>query len=183
MKGNKKGWRRRAITRSCGEKHNLESLDGYWIKPKKLSLDVMQQITAGQGLDIDPDELKDKTEDEVKAIIEATQLEKGKKLSLNDENFQNMLKLTFVHGVGDHNFDDIFDTSGNEVTREVLDGISDDDFALKIEKGEFVIKKVSWDVVLYEKMREFTEVLFEIFKVVMAFNRPLPPETSEKSAT
>jgi len=179
-----KGWQKRAITRSSGVKVELETLEGYYIIPKKLSLDVMQQITDGQGIDIDSDSLTDKSEEEIKEAIEkAYQKRSGKKFSLSDEGFQNMLKLAFLNGVYDHNFDAVADKDGNLVPVATLDAMSDKEFDEKIKNGDLVSGKVVWDENLYHNMREYTDVLFEIFKIVMGFNRPLQSETSEKSAT
>lgn len=177
-----KGWQKRAITRSSGEKVDLETLEGYWIVPKKLSLDVMQQITDGQGIDIDSDSLKDKSEEEIKNAIEkAYQKRSGKKFSLSDEGFQSMLKLAFLNGVYDHNFDAVADKDGKRVPMATLDAMSEKEFDEKIKKGDLINGKVVWDEGLYSEMREYTETLFEIFKIVMGFNRPLQSKTPEKS--
>jgi hypothetical protein len=179
-----KGWQKRAITRSSGEKTDLETLPGYYIIPKKLSLDVMQQITDSQGIDIDSDSLKGKSEDEIKEAIEkAYQKRSGKKFSLSDEGFQNMLKLAFLYGVHDHNFDAVVDKDGKRIPVAALDAMSDKDFEFKIENGDLINGKIIWNENLYVEMRSYTETLFEIFKIVMAFNRPLQRETSEKSET
>lgn len=179
-----KGWRRRALTQSSGEKHELETLAGYWVSPKKLSLDVMQQITDGQGIDIDSEDFTNKSEDEIREAIEhAYQKRSGKKFSLGDKSFQNMLKLAFLHGVADHNFNRIVDAAENEVPVETLDAMSDIEFEKKLENGALKNVKETWDETLYTRMREFTETLFEIFKIVMQFNRPLVTPTSKKSAT
>ena len=175
----KKGWRKRAITRSSGKKCELESLDGYYVIPKKLSLDIMQQITDGQGIDIDPEKFKDKTEEEIKKIIELQQKKKnGGAFSLGDSDFQNMLKLTFLYGVHDHNLNVIVDKEGKEIQQEVLDELTEEEFNKKLSTGEFINGKVVWDEALYERMREHTDTLFEIFKIVMEFNRPLQKKTS-----
>lgn len=178
----KKGWKKRAIVRSCGEKVNLTTLEGYWIVPQKLSLDIMQQITDGQGIDIDEETLQEKSEEEIKEAIENAYKKRGKKkFSLSDENFQNMLKLAFLNGIHDHNFDAVVNADNRKVEISSLDAMSETEFNEKLKKGELKVIKINWDENLYKEIRNYTETLFEIFKIVMGFNRPLQKKTSEKS--
>ena len=67
----KLGWKQRVVTKTVGEKVDLECMDNeYWIKPKKLSIDAMQQIMKYNRVELSDEELKsgdiDKIEQKVK---------------------------------------------------------------------------------------------------------------------
>ena len=131
----KKGWREIALSRSSGEKIYLKSLDGdTWIEPKKLSVKAQQRLGT-------------------LAKIQKKEDDKGSEANLNiiEETLLEMMKITILQGVSNHNFKD---KDGNKVT------FNDN---------------------VFEQIIEFSELAIEINKVVAEYNRPLAKETSEKS--
>lgn len=177
----KSGWRKVAITTFSGVAVPLTTLEGYSITPKKLSYDAMQIITDDGGLNINPKDLEGKSEEEIKAVIEAATANKdGGKFSLSNPRFQLMLKTAFLEGVKSHNLDRVTDKNGVTVDPEIIDSMKDVDYNRDIKSGDLRVEILEWNEDLFEQMKDFTGVLFEIFQIVMEFNRPLEKVTSAK---
>ena len=175
-------WRKIALAKSKGEKTDLSSLDNEcWVIPKKLSLDVMTEMTESQDIDFSKVDAEGKTPEQIEAEVKKLYASKGdKKTSLGDKSFRKMLKLAFLNGIHDHNFEITVNKENVLISEDILEGMSDDDFNEKIKSGEYKTEKIEWNEKLYEQLLDYHETLFEIFKVVMDFNRPLAKKTSKK---
>ena len=141
-------WKKVATSRSLGEKAFIGALieEGkepkYFIIPKKLNYSNMQKligILQKTGVSASDKELTN------------AELEQASTEANNDfEKMLPALKIAFLTGTHDHNFDD--------------------------DEGT----KLSWNEDLFNATLEFPEVLLEIFKIVMEQNRPLQDKTSKK---
>jgi len=154
--------------RIIGERHDLSTLSGFWIKPKKYSTEGGEEITAlrfkiaknsrnpivikklkklrDEGIEVlDVNTLLDKLpEEEVLELLSATYENAG-------DNRGEMQKLQLLHGIGDHNFN-----SGGK--------------KLAIEEA-------------VPKLMQDAEAVAEILTIVEEWNIPLPQGRSQSSET
>ena len=153
---------RRAI---LGEKHELETLEGYWFRPRKYSVPGEEEInSAGSGIG---DKLPASV---VKKLIPIYQ---GKSLGeiteeaiigeLNDDELAELLKVSMgsrqaetdiaakilEHGIGEHNLYDQ-EQASTDVSSELIDALL-----------------------------EYAATVAEMVKVIQGYNRPLARSTPE----
>ena len=167
-----KGWRKKVVTKTVGIKVELESMDNeYWIIPKKLGVNAMQEIMQYNQVEINPEEIDaddfDKVEEKIKDEIKKMK-KSGKTLA--NTNIIAMAKVAFLNGVHDHNFDEpvlILDEEGNPKKDEDGDYLAQED-----EEGNPKMKKAEWNEALFISMSGYYEAIMEIYTTVMQFNRP-----------
>lgn len=174
---NKLGWKQRVVTKTVGGKVELECMDNeYWIKPKKLSIDAMQQIMAYNKIELSDEELKsediDKIEEKVKEKISQS------KTNAWDKNLIEMMKVAFINGVHDHNFDEPVYQLDDK--RNVKTDKKGEPLVVTDDAGNPVMRKCEWNEELYDQMKDFSSAVFEIYSIVMQFNRPPKKKKSGK---
>jgi hypothetical protein len=181
------GWKKIAITRHRGEKIELKSLPGYWIIPQKFTMDVMTEIIANNGIDLDPKKLEGKTEDEVRDYVTSVIRRKtDNQGSLADTSLVSAIRLSFLNGVYDHNFNTPKNEKGEFVDPATLPDPGDltqEAYNTLLKEKGIYFEKVKWDIDLFNEMKTYSDTLLEIHTLVVTFNSPLSKQTPEKSAT
>jgi len=93
------GWKTRAISKTTGKKHYLDTLPEYYIVPRKLDIDTMQQIS----------ECQDSAEIDLIVKLKKLGLKKDElkdpENALSDQTIR-MIRLGLLRGIHEHNFDD-----------------------------------------------------------------------------
>lgn len=186
MEIKQRGWEQRVLTQHRGARVDLATLPGYWIVPKKLTMDGFAELLSSNVLDIDNEVFNGKSEEEVRDLL--SQEIKKSRSKWDKEKFKQSVRLAFLYGVHDHNFDTPIDVkTGNYIDPttlpEPLPNSTDEQYTAQLKEKGIEMKKVAWDELLYDKLYAYPQTLIEIFSVVMAFNRPLEKGTSEKSTT
>lgn len=156
------GWKQDARRLVVGEKAELSTLPGYWVQPRKYSIQAKDEINAIQrklqkGInkkelaslmqkvkDIRKDGEAPKDED-ILAKISEGELETI--LDAQNAETKELTKVKILYGVAEHNFDGV---SVAELAEDILD---------------------------------YEEVALEILTIVETFNRPLAMEKSNPSET
>ncbi|KKN01553.1 hypothetical protein LCGC14_1126690 [marine sediment metagenome] len=165
-------WEDKSRLKRLGDRHNLDALEGYWIKPIKYSIEGEEEINLAKlklkdrfpkgfirklakkypGLEkMNPTEMIAKLkEEELEELLEQT-------ATLSPGEQTAHIKLVLLHGIGEHNLVD-----------------KDED------KGGFV-KEVSQDFV--QRICEDRDLAMEMSGVIEDHNRPLAPGSGPKSGT
>jgi len=157
-------WQAAARITILGEKHELESLPGYWFTPRKYSTigsvkinggamklrtnlpkGILKKLAKGMG-DKEKDAqftgkeaMKLLTEDEISQVMDA---QKG------DEGAVSFQKDILIYGIGEHGFD-----------------------------GDYNIESLA------EELLEYPDVAAEMIEIIKEWNSPLAQTTSETSGT
>lgn len=174
-------WSAAARNTRLGPKTELKTLDGYWVRPQKLSVDArneLRRLSAGMAAKMPPSERKELNDiqaklraereriDELRENGEGADTEFDLHTFLSDEEWHTligsfetiesqlpMMRLYLLKGIGDHNFDD--------------------------EDGE----QVPWGLDLVEQLLEYEDVAEEIFNIVRAWDHPLAQGSEGSSST
>lgn len=185
VKANKWGWEHEVEVRTTGVKTDLESMEGYWVQPQKLSVDVMQEIMALNKIHVDVEDKETVSEEDYKKVEEKVR-EKVKEMkksgkTILDGDFVDMTKVAFLNGVKDHNFYNpklLKNPDGSFQRDEDGDLLAEED-----KDGKPVMEKSPWNEETYNRLARYYDAVLEIFTIVMRFNSPAKKKTSEKSAT
>ena len=151
-------WKDDARRLIIGEKKDLESFEGYWIKPRKFSIKAKDEIAAVQrkiqkGIDKKSlasmmEKAKDVDGDDQRKVFEVlTSDELEAMVDMQNIESKDLVKIKLMHGIAEHNF-------GNET-----------------------VEKLSEDIL------DFESVAIEMLNIVEDFNRPLVEETPKTSKT
>lgn len=161
-------WEDKSRLKRLGDKHELESLEGCWIKPIKYSIEGEEAINQARLKIRDkfPKGMISKLAKKYKGLDELTPMEMVAKLS--EDEMEELLeqtaatepgsqtehiKLVLWHGIGEHNL-----KNGDGKAEEV-----NEDFAARI--------------------CEYKDLAIEMLGVIEAHNRPLALKTGSKSGT
>ncbi len=164
------GWEDKSRLKRLGDKHDLKSLDGHWIKPIKYSIEGGEEIQLAKlklkdrfpkgflrklakkhpGLEkMQPTEMiAALDEEELESLLEQT-------ATLTPGEQTAHIRLVLLHGIGEHNLSD-----------------TDEDGVITTASQDFV-RRVCEDSDLAKEMQE----------VIEAHNRPLVPGSGPKSGT
>jgi len=160
-------WEQAARVSILGEKRELESLPGYWIRPKKYGVRGENDINAASLRETKSipikiqrkllEAFKDKeqlTDEELASILDDDELDAIlDKQRQNTSKTYDVMRLVLLYGIGAHNFDD--QDSSSEVVSEAL----------------------------VEQILEYEPIAEEVFGIVAAHNRPLASGMSSTSET
>lgn len=146
------GWKDDARRLIIGEKVQLETFEGYWIRPKKWSIQAKDEINAVQRRiqkGIDKKALmsvyaksKGKNYSEEELLEKISPEELGAFLDSNSLEAKDFVEIKLKYGIAEHNFE------GAKV------------------------KDLAHDILEYE------DIAIEMLKIVEDFNRPLAKKTS-----
>jgi hypothetical protein len=157
----RESWQERIAARNIPVWTPLESLDGeYHIMPQKIPIEVYKQILYLINVKIPTgDDLK---EEEISKIGESLEKELTDKTKKNNIDIEALMKLSFLHGVKDHDFD-------QPVYKKINGEIVKDENGQPIKEG---FEKCKWDEDLYNQIKIDNGVIMEIGQIVMKFNVP-----------
>lgn len=120
-------WREKARQAAMGERHQLASLPGYWIKARRFSVAGAEEIREAEHLPpallrkiarIRPDTADtDKRAFEQRAVQELTDEEFSLLSDLQTSLDPKIARLRIMHGLGEHNFTDDA-TASNQVSED-----------------------------------------------------------------
>ena len=164
------GWEHQARLKRMGEKQDLKTFPGYWIRPQKYSIEGEEEIQCVQlrvknklssattkkifarlreegNPDITPEEfLKNLSEEELDDLLQ----EQG---NLAPGDSSNYVRLVLLHGIGEHNF----------------------------KNAEGKIEEVNEDFV--NRLMYKADTAHEAIKIIEKWNRPLAKRSAPSSGT
>jgi len=163
------GWKDEARRTIIGEKVMLESFPGYWIRPRKYSIETMDEIRAL--------ERKQQGEFNRKALARiAKKMSDGGKI----DDAEKIVPSTIMGELTDEEFEAIYDISEKRkdgpgaqlIVAKIAGGLGEHNFdGAKVET-------------LAKDMIDYPDIAREMVKIIEEYNRPLaesPSETSEPS--
>jgi hypothetical protein len=163
-------WEHQARLKRMGEKRDLKTFPGYWIRPQKYSIEGEEEIQCAQL------RLKNKLSSSATRKIAARLRESGNPeitveeflKTLNDEELEELLqegqklepgdssnyvRLVLLHGIGEHNFKD----------------------------AQGKTEEISEDFV--KRFMRISETAHEAVKIIEEWNRPLARRSAPSSGT
>ncbi len=161
-------WEDKSRLKRLGEKHDLESLEGHWIKPIKYSIEGEEEINLAKlrlkdhypkgfirKLAKKYPGLESKKPAEMAAALDEEDLDEmlNQTTNLTPGEQSAHIQLTLLHGIGEHN----------------------------MENGEGKPEKVTEDFI--KRICENKELATEIQAVIVDHNRPLASGSGSKSGT
>jgi len=157
------GWKNDARRLVIGERRELGTFEGYWIRPRKFSVQAKDEINAIQrkiqkGID-------------KKALISLMKKVKGSKET--DQSEEDLEKKLY-ESITDDEIDSMLDAQGVEtkdlIYTKILYGVAEHNFCEE-EKSENA-------QILAADILEYEEIAQEIVSIVEEFNRPLAQKRS-----
>jgi hypothetical protein len=157
------GWKNDARRLVIGERRELGTFEGYWIRPRKFSVQAKDEINAIQR--------RIQKSIDKKALISLMKKVKGSKEA--DQSEEEIEKKLY-ESMTDDELNSMLDAQGVEtkdlIYTKILYGVAEHNFCDE-EKSEDS-KVLAADILDYEAIAQ------EIINVVEEFNRPLAPKKS-----
>jgi hypothetical protein len=157
------GWKNDARRLVIGERRELGTFEGYWIRPRKFSIQAKDEINAIQR--------RIQKSIDKKALISLMKKVKGSKEA--DQSEEEIEKKLY-ESMTDDELNSMLDAQGVEtkdlIYTKILYGVAEHNFCDE-EKSEDS-KVLAADILDYEAIAQ------EIINVVEEFNRPLAPKKS-----